>query len=525
MFLKQIDKFTDFRDILLQFSTNNIKELIDDSNIFARGNSYNKRDFVSNVIQTEENRVKAKVLGSSNNSYEVDIYRTGGSLYAECNCPYGDVCKHIVATFINISQTKTLKVSMILSHQDKVTEHLQTLSNAELIELVVQFAPDSFIKEIILNDAPVEELNVRINEIESAIKMDIDDEDLLYNPERFQKNISEYMENLKPFVNKSCDEVFEIVFNLAEEIEEKQEEGYLFVDHYYDESYFDFDTFSSEIMELIGKITDGQKQVEIFVQFAELCSESGYMPVNYNDLEINDKKVLLEYFNEESSLQFYHFIEELLSFEEREEFLLNHSTDRVFGLLVNLYLEHNKKELAISYIERLIKDKFELDYIEKLMKISEISKDRLREFVIQAIQNGCYGSLDFILKNISKIDGRDEVEKLVKDKSLDDYYRLLKQEDRVSEMFELLDDLPTKRESFLKKYKYQYKNEAVAFFREEIAQNLKSTGNEYYQKIADALAHLKELIESDEFTLMVENFKRDYKRRKNFVAILEQRFG
>ena len=35
---------------------------------------------------------------------------------------------------------------------------------------------------------------------------------------------------------------------------------------------------------------------------------------------------------------------------------------------------------------------------------------------------------------------------------------------------------------------------------------------------------LKELIDSDEFALMVENFKRDYKRRKNFVAILNKRF-
>jgi len=524
MFLKQIDRFTDFRDILLQFSTNNIKELIDDSNIFARGNSYNKRDYVSNVIQTEENRVKAKVLGSSNNHYEVDIYRIGGSLHAECDCPYGDVCKHISATLIHITQTKTLEVPMVLSHQDKVLEHLKTLSNSELIELVTEFAPDSFIKEIILNDAPVEELDVRINEIACAIKIDINDEDLLYNPEQFQKSISVYIENLKPFVNKSCDDVFEIIFDLAEEIEDKQEEGYLYIDHYYDESYFDFKTFASEIMALISKIEDNKKQLDIFIEFAEICSGSGYMRFNYNDLEISDKKVLLEYFNSDSSLDFYYFIEEFLSFEEREKFLLEHNSYIVFNLLVNLYLESDKKELAIDYIEKLIKEKFDLDYIEKLLEIREISKDRLREFVIQAIQNGSYKSLDFILKNISKIDGRDEVEKLLKDKSLDDYYRLLKQEDRVSEMFELLDDLPSKRESFLKKYKYQYKSEAIAFFRAEIKENLKSTGNDYYQNIADALAHLKELIDSDEFALMVENFKRDYKRRKNFVAILNKRF-
>jgi len=524
MYLQKIDKSKEFKELLLQFSTENIRDMIDDHDIFRRGNSYNKRDFVSNVIQTEENRVKAKVSGSSDNYYEVNIYRKGESLHADCNCPYGDVCKHISATFIHIAQTKTLQVSMVLSHQDKITEHLQTLSNSELIELVTKFAPDSFIKEIILNNAPTEELNVRINEIASAIKMDIDDEDLLYNPEKFQKNISEYMENLKPFVHKNCDDVFEIVFDLAEEIEDKQEEGYLFLDHYYDESYFEFDTFSSEVMELISKITDSQKQVEIFVHFAEICSASGYMSVNYNDLEITDKRVLLDYFNDESSLNFYHFVEELLSFEEREKFLLNQSVNWVFGLLVNLYLEHDKKELAIAYVENLIKEKFELDYIEKLMKITEISKERLKRFVLQALENGGYRDFEFVLEKISKIEGREDIEKLLKDKNIESYYTLLKQESRVAEMFELLEKLNHHKEKFFKKYKKEYPIEATAFFMAEIEKNLKPTGDEYYQNIADYLTHLKELIGEEEVGSMVEKFKSEYKRRRNFIKILNNRF-
>ena len=524
MFLAKIDKSTDFKDILLKFSINDIKEMIDDPTIFSRGNSYCKRDYVFELKQTEEDWVKAKVSGSYDNSYDVDIYRNGDSLRVKCTCPYGDVCKHIVATFLQISKTKKLEASLVLSNKDTLFTHLQTLSNAKLIELVMEFASESFIKEIVLKDAPVEELNIRINEIASSIEIDINDEDLLYNPEKFQKNISEYMENLKPFVSKNCDDVFEIVFDLAEEIEEKQEEGYLFLDHYYDESYFDFDTFTSEIMGLISKIEDKKKQIEIFIQFAELCSESSYMSVNYDDLEISDKEILLQYFNDESSLQFYRFIEELLSFEEREQFLLNHSIDRVFGLLVNLYLEHNKKELAITYVENLIKEKFELDYIEKLMKITEISKERLRGFVLQAIDNGGYRDFEFVLENISKIEERDEVEERLKDKNLDIFYRLLQQEGRVSEMFELLNRLIHQQEKFFKKYKQAYPTESIAFFRAGIEENLKPTGNEYYQKIADYLSHLKELIEEEEFNMMVKKLKNDYKRRRNFVAILNKRF-
>ena len=522
MFLQKIDKSTNFKDILLKFSTNEIREMIDDPNIFARGNSYNKRDFVSNVIQIEENRVKAQVLGSSNNSYDIEIYRRGGSLHSECNCPYGDICKHVVATFINISQTKKIEASMVLSHQDKVLEHLKTLSNSELIELVTKFAPDSFIKEIILNDAPSEELNVRINEIACSIKMDFNDEDFLYNPERFQKNISEYMENLKPFVNKSPDEIFEIVFDLAENIESLQEDGYLYIDRYYDEEYFDFDTFASEIMELIERVTDRKKQLDIFMESTNIAT--GYMTITYDSLEVEDKRVFLDYFDEDSSVELYGVVEAFLSFEEREKFLLNQSPNWIYNLVVEFYLEHDKKELAEAYIEGLLKEKFSLDYIEKIVEITEVSKERLRAFILQAIKNGGYRDYDFTLKYIDKIEDRENVELLLKEKTLSRYYQLLQQESRVAEMFGLLDKLSDKKEEFFKKYKKAYSTEATAFFRAEIKENLKSTGNDYYQNIADALAHLKELIDSDEFALMVENFKRDYKRRKNFVAILNKRF-
>ena len=524
MFLQKIDKSTDFRETLLQFSTDDIKKMIDEHSIFSRGNSYYKRDYVLDVKQTKENLVKAKVSGSYDNSYDVDIYREGDALLAKCDCPYGDICKHIVATFLQISKTKTVEVSMLISNKDTLLNHLKSLSNVQLIELVMEFATESFVKEITLKDTPVEELSIRLNEIANAIERDINDENLLYNPEKFQKNISEYMENLKPFVIKNCDDVFEIIFGLASEIECKQGDGYLFIDDYYDESYFDFDTFTSEIMELITKIDNSQKQVEVFVDFAELCNGSGYMSVRYEALEIKDKRVLLSYFNNESSLAFYYFIEELLSFEEREEFLLNYSPNQVYDLVVNLYLERDRKDLAVAYVEKLIREKFDLDYIKKLLSIADISKERLRGFVLQSIEERGYRNLDFILENISKIEGRDEIEERLKDKSLDSYYTLLQQENRVAEMFELLGKLPHHKEKFLKKYKKEYLHEAITFFKAEIEKNLKSTGDEYYHKIAEYLTHLKELIDEEAFTFMVTGLKLEYKRRRNFVAILKKRF-
>ena len=46
-----------------------------------------------------------------------------------------------------------------------------------------------------------------------------------------------------------------------------------------------------------------------------------------------------------------------------------------------------------------------------------------------------------------------------------------------------------------------------------------------YRAIADALVQLKALIDKDAFILKVQSLKNTYKRRRNFMAILEQRFG
>lgn len=330
MFLKTINRISNFKEDLLKLSQDDIRTMAD-STIFSRGKSYYRDNYVFDVKQNVANTVKARVKGSYANSYEVKLYKEGPDLRAKCDCPYDDVCKHIVATLISINQEREITESIVLSQESRVLTYFETLSKVELIELLMEFSPENFKKEIILKDAPIEELNIRINEIASSIKFDIDDEELLYIPEQFQEKMSEYMENLKIFVNQNPDEVFEIVFDLASSIESRQEEGYLWVDHYDSrgEEYFDFDIFSDEIMALINKIEDKEAQLRLFIGFGELANGSGYLPFSYESLEIDDKKGLLQYFDKDSSLSFYDFIKELLSFEEKESFLLTRDIKRV----------------------------------------------------------------------------------------------------------------------------------------------------------------------------------------------------
>jgi len=372
------------------------------------------------------------------------------------------------------------------------------------------------------------ENKLKINEIACAIKYDMADEELLrYNPCEFQERVSIYMENLKIFVNQYPDEVMDTVFEMAVAIEAKQDEGYLWIDHYdyRGEEYFDFDIFSDEIMALINNIEDKEIQLRLFIGFGALANESNYLSFSYENLEIEDKREVLQYFDNDSPLNFYYFIKELLSFEEKESFLLAQDLKRVYKKLIYIYLENDKKELAIKIVEDLLKERFDVEYVEQLVKLSDISDERFRGFVRKAIEERSYGSFDFIADGLKRVDNQKELEALWKKRDLYAYYTYLEREKRIDEIFELLKKLPEKKESFLKQNKEAYPKEAMEFFNAQIEENLRTTGDNYYRAIADALFQLKSLIDEDEFHLRVERLKSEYKRRRNFVAILVNRFG
>jgi len=411
---------------------------------------------------------------------------------------------------------------MAVKNDTKVLKYLKTLSKEKLIKLIMDFSPESFKKEIILKDTPIDKVNSCLKKISSSLKSILGDEELLYAPIKFQKEISQYMEELKVFVNQNPKRVMKIVFDLILNIEEEYDNGYLWIDRYDDEEYFDFDIFSDEIIALLHRIEDTEVQIKFFMDFRETLENSGYISFSYKALDLADKTPLLRYFNEESTLSFYHYIEELLSFEEKEKFLLYSMENKT---LISLYIKNDKVNLAIERLEGLLKEDFELEYVEQLLTLTSISKERLRLFVSKTIETNAYGGFNFIIDSFKKLDNIEELESIWKETTPSEYYKYLEKEQRIDEVYALLTSLPENREAFLKKYKLAYKEEAIGFFNAQITENLKSTGDTYYHKIADALWQLKELIEKEEFKSRVEALKNEYKRRRNFMAILLSRFG
>jgi hypothetical protein len=501
-------------------------EAMAEHRIYHRGLEYYKDACVKIVEQTDESII-AKVEGSYRNSYRVEIDMDVKEIRGSCTCPYGAVCKHMIATIIQAKMLPETSIEEFGSNPELFLEYLQTLTKGQLVDLVDRFAPKIYRMEVAIKSASSDEIEVFLEQIEKSTQITLHDDQLLYRPGEFLDVALSHLKCLKVHVDCATEQVFDIIFNFASEIEQKNDDGYLYCDdyHYGMDEFFDFEFFSEKILDMINSVSDPKAQVEVFLDFAFLCEESNYMYMNYNKLEIKQKSLLVEGINVIRSISFYRYIKDLLTFEQKIAYLHLFSAREVASEIVLLYKENGQIEKAIYYVERLLEDEFKIEYVNLLLNLTKVTQDKLYSFVKQAIDSHEFTAYDFIVKQIKNCDDIEELESYLKKIKSHWYYDYLEKNKRVSEMHGMLKHLKNNKLSFFQKYKYQYKEEAVEFFKAQINETLPLTGNDHYARIASYLEELQMLVEKESFDAMVYKLKTEFKRRPNFVKILNKKFG
>ena len=519
------------------FSDNSLREAIEkldiddvetmaEHRIYHRGLEYYRGNYVEIIEYTDE-KVVAKVEGSYQNSYHVEIFMKEKEIIGSCTCPYGAVCKHMIATIIQAKMAPETSIEKSSSDPEVFLDYLNTLSLQQLVGLVDRFAPKTYRIEVAMKGASSDEIEVSLQHIRREIQYTLSDDELLYSPGKFLDVALKYLETLKAHINCATGKVFEIVFDFAHSIEQKNDEGYLYCDDYYygADDFFDFDLFSEKIIEMINSVKSPESQAEALLDFASLCEDSDYMYICYEKIEIKKKNLLIDGIEEIKSISFYRYIKDLLTFEQKISYLHLFAANEVALEIVTLYEQNDQKEKAVSYVEKLLEDEFKIEYADLLLKLTKVSQERLQKFVKQAIESHEFTAYDFIIKQIRKCHAIEELEGYLKTRKPHWYYNYLDTDKRVDEMHGMLKNLENKKLSFFQKYKYQYKDEAVDFFKSQITQELPFTGNDHYANIASYLEELKMLIAKEYFDTMVYKLKTEFKRRRNFVKILNEKFG
>ncbi|MFH0787323.1 MAG: SWIM zinc finger family protein [Pseudomonadota bacterium] len=91
--VKKINKIEFFKNL----SWDDLREWAG-SKIVSRGKDYQKSGYVEDLAFTPDGALIAWVLGTHRYATLVDVQK--GKLISDCNCPYGDTCKHAVAVVL-----------------------------------------------------------------------------------------------------------------------------------------------------------------------------------------------------------------------------------------------------------------------------------------------------------------------------------------------------------------------------------------------------------------------------------------
>lgn len=105
--------------------------------ILKRGYNYYQDGHVEDVVQINDQNWQAEVYGTHTYIVDVRIQTNGDILFADCDCPYDDDCKHIAATLYAIKEAKLTSKS---TSKPALQHLLQAQTQEQLVVLITRVA-------------------------------------------------------------------------------------------------------------------------------------------------------------------------------------------------------------------------------------------------------------------------------------------------------------------------------------------------------------------------------------------------
>ncbi len=184
--------------------------------------------------------VEARAEGSQH--YRVNLTSEAGGLRLECSCPYEENCKHLAAFVWLVTEEWRSALEQALGPEENArafTDYLETLSQAELIQLLDLFAPPEFRREIALREATADTVDAAFSAVVRRV------EKLLtggphHEPGTYEDILEERLRELLPFASLRGRAILALLRRIREDVNARTEEGELY--NHYSDSHYDGDT-------------------------------------------------------------------------------------------------------------------------------------------------------------------------------------------------------------------------------------------------------------------------------------------
>ncbi len=538
---------TDLKECLNRLSEEDIESCCK-YKIYNRGYDYYHDCRVQQIWYNKKaNTISAEVLGTR--EYDVEIYIENDEVHGSCDCEYYDICKHIIAVLLNIAddgvesipESKIIQVPTIES-VDYFKDYLTKLSKDELINLVMRYAPDSFIRQIQNSKSTQKDATTVIDKVEKKVHDYLNDEELLWDPSGMDAAIMKQLDKLKGFENQIHDRMGKLLIMIMKSVNEAFDEGYLYIDNYYEEDFYESADFNQYVISFIQKLSFENKL--IFIR--ELDKTLGLMNYNTYD-EIPNKygscfskeesKKLAEFVenNRQSiSLSFinkvYQVIESELNAESKELILsILSSTGSQEHLLLIVELLNSQNRLTDSYkfLNKFLSNQkgfVDNKIIEFYLNLAKETGSDIEKTAWIALKHNPLEKNLSLIKSYG-VSETSVFEELVKDDNPVELLSFYEKEKRFGDALNLISDNNRFYDetifSFFKKNKKILREQAEEYFLKRIDANLVSTGDSYYEKIAETVSQIKQ-INTNLAKEVLADLRTNYKRRTKLMGMLNR---
>jgi len=538
-------KSKDILECLNAISDEDIRDCSDYS-VYQRGLEYYQEGMVEDILhQKGNNTVVAEVKGTK--KYRIEFYIDENKIYSTCDCPYAGVCKHTIAALLWMVLENTGSISSVDLPSPTTNEsldflkgYLESLSKADLVQMVMKFAPNNFITEV--QNRKVRDIDHEkiFKTVDRKITKFFADDELLFDPGAMEGALMDQLNMLKGLEDRIPYKIGELILYIIRSIENAFNEGYLYVDHYYDDYFFESEAFCEYVIAFVQKLPFDEKTTFI-LQLDQALNEMSYdtffgieksYPRFFKETEARDlKNYISNHSNLPSSMlsRLYGFLEAELEPGEREAILriISQENEDQFIILCRLLAGQERYRETFDLIREHLVGRNYLEDSQLILIFLDVAHkldpemDGITEEAVQKCPRAS------ILHKIKYLTGAvsPRCENIVREWQPEELLSYLEKEDRMKDALDLVQEPEVLYDeikfAFFKKNRKIFPVECEAYLKDRIEQNLNHTGKSFYTKVAESL-DLMNRVNPERTKLIAEEIRANFKRRTNLMSMIRR---
>ncbi|MEW6378642.1 MAG: SWIM zinc finger family protein [bacterium] len=555
------EKDTSLKEFLEYLSPEDIEGLTY-SRIIDRGKGYYQQGNVK-AASVRDRSVECEIENEVGVRYTVRFEKSGSTVSADCTCPFEGVCKHIIASLLFIIHKGISRRQETAEGRDQqIRDYLLSRPKEELVALVMEHASDSFLQDLRLKFASNSEIMKLVSSIRKKISR-LFTSDIVYDPDGFEEELMRNLELLRGAWNKDPDEIFAILLQVLNDIDEAYEDGKLYDD--YSDHNLDEGRLNTYIADFLRSMDSGRK-LRFLRQVLDFSSGSGYSfldpllrevgSIIVTDREKEDFKsdlFALEDYDAKLIESLYETYRDFLTGSEMQRFFEKFArVSSKMTLAASRYYaacdeEAKAKSALESYLDKPYPwDTFEV-YEERLRLAFATTGDDPRSWAEKLLRAHPTEKALSLIASLVPENELPDFEKLLYQLSNLAYVHYLENAGRLVEVVDIFNRKemkePKEAESgavygprfgntitlhdkyeFFKRHKSRFPQDAARVFLAYIQAESNYTGDTHYYEVAEALAQLQ-AVDQEESRRQLLSIRQFYKRRRNLMQILSERFG